>query len=297
MADTQDLGADEQSEFPVATDAVRKAAFVGDFVTVRRLVHEGAELNLIGRYGVTLLEQIVCDLLNQSSRPFQASDMVRLLIELGADPNLMGTDESVPLVPAMLAMDIPMLEALLEGGASPNPPGGVCDGSNLYDWAVLDYDMHVWESSQQSLLAGCGEADTDSEDAWLAVADRIALERGVRRPDHLLLLRKYGARSVEEGEGDNGGRAGSHCMVAKSPVPAQQIGLHDAVNYLSSILRDGCDWFDAELPIRLEAMHDLHGGDPAFVGLFDQVAHVYSGHVAAKAKEVLQSLGLDVSGR
>jgi hypothetical protein len=56
--------------------------------------------------------------------------MVRLLIELGAAQPRQ-PDDSGALVPAMLDIDTPVLRALLEGGANPNPSGGACKDNNL----------------------------------------------------------------------------------------------------------------------------------------------------------------------
>lgn len=201
MVDAQDtISAKPNEPFPPASEAVRNAASAGDFNKVRQLVRDGADLNVFDQYGDSLLEEIVCDLLNETDRSFQASEMVSLLIELGADPNLMQPDESVALVPAMLHMDLPMLKVLLEHGANPNPNGGVCEGHNLYDWADTDYQLTVWMrfSGEECPLAQRTDADLASEDAWLAFLDQMAIQYGARRPDHLMLLRQYGARSKEE---------------------------------------------------------------------------------------------------
>lgn len=41
-------------------------------------------------------------------------------------------------------------------------------------------------------------ADRATPDTWLAFLDRIAITYGKRRPDYLLLLRNYGARTYAE---------------------------------------------------------------------------------------------------
>lgn len=192
----------KSEQLPMASEAVCRAAYAGDFTSVRRLVSEGAELNVFGPRNESLLENVVCFLLNQTGLAFQASDMARLLIALGANPSLMRPDESSPLVPAMLFMDVPILEALLEGGADPNPPGGICGESNFYDWAVFDYEAEVWIYAESKALSESSEADAASEDSWLEFLDRKALEHGFRRPDHLRLLRRFGARSAEELESE-----------------------------------------------------------------------------------------------
>ncbi|WP_314407979.1 ankyrin repeat domain-containing protein [Pseudomonas kuykendallii] len=295
MVDAQDnFPAEPNGQFPFASEAVRRAASAGEFDTVRRLVREGAKLNVIAQDGDSLLEEIVLDLVNESSLSFQASDMVRLLLELGADPNLKGPDDSVALFPAMLNMDTPILEALLEGGANPNPPGGVCEGDNLYDWAAVDYELHVWGMGDQSPLAAHTEGDVATEDAWLAFVDRMALKHGVRRPDHLMLLRRYGAKTgVELKEADvMPRRERIHLDLAPEVLPSAR-SLEDAINFLNRLIRDGWDWSDLRLPDHLEALHNQHCNEPTFMALFEQAAHVYSDAVVAKAKEVLRSMGLD----
>jgi hypothetical protein len=297
MVDAQETSLTKPNgQFPFASEAVRWAAFAGDFNTVRRLVHEGADLNVFDRNGDSLLEVIVRGLLNEPGQAFQASDMVRLLIDLGADPNLMQAGESVALVPAMLHMDTPMLKALLEGGANPNPLGGVCEGNNIYDWGVFDYELEVWLLGQGSTLALRTAPDIASEDAWLAFIDRIAAQHGVRRPEHLILLRQYGARSAEELKDDNAGRQGDlRSKAPEPPVPPQQCGLHDAINFLTVMICEGCDWSDRELPVRLEAMYNLHSSEPTFMKLFEVAANVYSDIVVAKARAVLRSFDEDKS--
>jgi len=289
MVDAQGAFFTNDAQFPAASEAVFRAALVGDVETVRYLVDEGADLNVFGSLGNCLLEEIIFDLLSEPSLSFQASDIVRLLIDLGADPNLISPDGSVALVPAMLHMDVPMLRTLLEGGANPNPEGGVCDGGILYDWAWFDYQLEVWSlPGFESHLCDGFEADSDSEEAWLSFVDRKAIEHGVRRPDHLMLLREFGARSASELKGDQGD-SGNKPPKSSTLPPARD--LQDAKDFLALLVRDGWDWSDLSLADHLKALHNQHSNDPAFMALFEQAANVYSNAVVARAKQALRSFG------
>ncbi|TBU78882.1 ankyrin repeat domain-containing protein [Phytopseudomonas daroniae] len=188
--------------FPAASQAVYDAAVQGDFAHVKELVATGAELNVTGRFGDTLLQEIVSSLLIESPAPFRVA-MTRLLIELGADPNYLGEDRHSALVPAGLAMDMDLLQLLLEAGADPNGVGGFGEEEIFYDWAEFDYRYMTWMVNNPEVDSiyppeEPSETDKASEDAWLTWLDRMAIKYGVRRPDHLFLLRRYGAKTAQE---------------------------------------------------------------------------------------------------
>ncbi|MCZ4324628.1 hypothetical protein [Pseudomonas anguilliseptica] len=131
--------------------------------------------------------------------------MLRLLIERGANPNLLGEEGSSPLTAAMLGRDSELLEILLEAGADPNLPEGFTGTQSFYDWAVFDYIHEIWEAPFLFSPAPRLEAPTPpspedkaSEESWLQYLDRCAIKDGLERPNHLILLRKYGARTAHE---------------------------------------------------------------------------------------------------
>lgn len=189
------------SAFPIASQAVYVASIKGDFQQVNALVAAGANLNVFNGSGDTLLDYIV-DSLAREPGPFNG-DMLRLLLQLGADPNILGDGDCSALTTAMLFMDSELLEILLSAGADPNRPCGFDEAGTFYDWAEFDYRYNVWmrdnfEVDSINPLAEPSDADHISEDSWLGYLDRVALNHGVRRPDHLFLLRTYGAKAAQE---------------------------------------------------------------------------------------------------
>jgi Ankyrin repeats (many copies) len=184
------------------TRALLDAAAVGNFERVRQLAHTDADLNALDD-GETLLDRVVSAFTLSDSVPAFSADMLRLLLQLGADPNWPGDEGMTALHTAMLAKNIDLMRVLLEGGAAPNGMPGFSPDETLYDWAEFDYRYSVWDEPfglQGSLMPPDAPTATDeaSEDAWLRYLDRCALKHGVRRPDYLFLLREFGARKASE---------------------------------------------------------------------------------------------------
>lgn len=188
-------------KFSGASQAVYEAAIRGDFHQVNALVAAGANLNVLNSYGGTLLEEVVY-WMDEDKRQL-CGEMLRLLLQLGADPNILGDEGSSVLTAAMLHMDTELLGILLSAGADPNRPSGLCESNSFYDWAEYDYGYNVWmrDNAEFELMSPPEkptDADQLSEDSYLDYLDRMAVKYGVRRPDHLYLLRKYGAKAAHE---------------------------------------------------------------------------------------------------
>jgi hypothetical protein len=169
---------------------------------VRQLVQAGADLNALYD-GEPLLDRVVSVFILPNSVPAFAADMLRLLLQLGADPNRPGDEGMTALHTAMLAKNIELMRVLLEGGAEPNSMPGSSPGETLYDWAEFDYRCSTWDEPfglQGSLMPPDAPtaADKASEDAWLLYIDRCAVKHGARRPDYLFLLREFGGRRASE---------------------------------------------------------------------------------------------------
>ncbi len=178
------------------------AATAGDFERVRQLAQAGADLNALDD-GEPLLDRAVSAFTLLDSVPAFAADMLRLLLQLGADPNRPGDEGMTALHTAMLAQSVELMRILLEGGAEPNGMQGFGPGGTLYDWAEVDYRYSTWDEPfglQGSLMPPDTPtaADKASEDAWLLYLDRCAVKHGARRPDYLFLLREFGARTATE---------------------------------------------------------------------------------------------------
>lgn len=178
------------------------AATAGDFEQVRRLSQAGADLNvLVG--GDTLLDRVTFDLAMEEPVPAFAADMLRLLTQLGADPNAPGDEGMTALHSAMLKQNVELMRVLLEAGATPNRMPGFSPDETLYDWAYFEYRSSTWDEPfglQGSLTPPDAPtaADKGSQGAWLLYLDRCAVKHGVRRPDCLSLLREFGAQTAKE---------------------------------------------------------------------------------------------------
>ena len=168
-------------------------ASAGDLPGVRSLVAAGFDPTTRRVDGTPLLEELIGDLWYLPAIP--KYEVVKTMLELGADASQRSPDGTGPLYLAVMDMDTEMLRLLIDAGADPNDERMDSAFESLYDWAVLDYELDVW-----SLDEFGSPADTDlvDEDSWLRFLDREAIQRGRRRPDHLVLLRERGALSMAE---------------------------------------------------------------------------------------------------
>ncbi len=168
-------------------------ACAGDLDGLRALVAEGFDLSSLSPLGEASLETVLDDLYHAPEAPRYA--VVQELLRLGADARQRDTDGLGPLFTAVLAMDTEMLRILLDAGADPNTEKMDSAVESLYDWAVFDYRYEIWNLD---LPEEPTDSDRASDDAWLTFLDEMAVRFGKRRPDHLRLLRDRGARSMEE---------------------------------------------------------------------------------------------------
>ncbi len=180
-------------------DEIMNAACARDTRLLREMAAGGADFNETDKWGTSLLSDVL-ETLYREECPFRY-EVATLLVELGADVNILDREGSGPLNRALLHMDTKMLRFLLDAGADPNPNQFVeFNGESLYDDAEFDYRwLHVF-------FNGLPEKPTDedhkSEESWLAFLDRLAIKYNVRRPDYLFLLRVYGGRRRSELEGN-----------------------------------------------------------------------------------------------
>ncbi len=155
------------------------------------LLAQGLQINSTNRYKETLFLQAI-DAYRETPEQWQ---LINLLLDRGADPNIRDAYGHGPLTTAALNMDTSLIALLLENGAEPNTERGFTDEESIYDWAVWDYEYRVFTNSQ---LETPSETVKESEDSWLCFLDQQAKRYGLRRPDHLVLLRSWGARSQSE---------------------------------------------------------------------------------------------------
>lgn len=169
------------------------SACKGDIEAMRAQVVGGFDLNGKDRFGDTILERVINDLeLFPTTRKYE---VIREMLRLGADPQGLSEDGSSPLLIAVLNMDAEMVRILLDAGADPNAVGMRARNELLYDWADFVYRQEVWNVK---LPEEATMADRTDIDAGLRYLDRLAVKYGRRRPDHLRLLRERGALSISE---------------------------------------------------------------------------------------------------
>ncbi len=168
-------------------------AVIADNIDLLQELEKGdINFNEVEEDGSTLFEEILF-WLEHDDKPYKYS-IVKTLIKLGADPKICGPESGGPLVSPMLKMDTEMLKILFEAGADPNV-NGFTENELIYDWAEFDYRYQVLGINPPDEPT---EEDEKNEDTWLNYLDRTAVKHNDRRPDYLFVFRKYGARSIKE---------------------------------------------------------------------------------------------------
>ncbi len=188
-------------------DKLVNAALHGDLETIRTMVAEGFDLSTTNESGESLLTEVITNIANvyddtpQKNNYDELSpkrcEIVKLLLDLGADPNQLDEDGYGVLTHPALTMDTKLIKVLLEAGAKPNIFTAYGENQSLYDWAEMDYALHIWDINEFPEEPST-ELIADTEDDWLLWLDKMAIKYNKRRPDHLFLLREYGARTSSE---------------------------------------------------------------------------------------------------
>lgn len=169
------------------------AACAGDLDKLRQLAAEGADFNEVDESGTSPLLEVIEELCPVDN-PCRY-DVVSTLLALGADPNIFDEDGYGSLTVPMFRMDVPMLRLLLESGADPNKHPGYDDSQSFYDYAEMDYEIvHLWVPDKPN------DVEIENPDLYLRFLDRMAIKYNCARPEHLHLLRSYGALSKKEME-------------------------------------------------------------------------------------------------
>jgi hypothetical protein len=176
-------------------------ALLGDFIAVRNLVEQGFDINLIHPIsGDTVITAYCSEIyLKESENPFIVSQykyaMLEVLIDLGADVSL--GDES-PIVQPIWYCDKPMIELLAKAGIDMNAVSGRTEHETLYDTAKYAY-LRAVNLPNTGIKMLLDDLRYTSEDEWLECILTMAVEaRTFILPDHLVLMRRYGAKSFNE---------------------------------------------------------------------------------------------------
>jgi ankyrin repeat protein len=170
-----------------------EAALSLDFQRIDILLEQGYTLNCVNEQDDTLLAEICVDALF-AKNPHLCT-IVQELLKRGADPNFRNSEHGSALQVLMWNMETQVLRVLLEAGANPNNEAGFDESESFYEYAEFDYlfQMYDYHLPEQPT-----EADTLTPDTWLQFLDRLAIQYQRRRPDHLFLLRQFGAKTMEE---------------------------------------------------------------------------------------------------
>jgi ankyrin repeat protein len=161
--------------------ALRDAIVAGDTAAIAAALSAGADINC----SASLSDNSpLSDAL--SVAPFaRRFDVVRFLVEHGANVNYPGSDGCRPLFHAVLDWQDELFEYLLSHGADPNFQ--MCsDPETLFDWAVFDYMNDCYNLDMP-------EERRDDEEVvdWLS---RMATKYSRPQPRILEMLKRVGAK-------------------------------------------------------------------------------------------------------
>lgn len=189
------------SQADVLRDELRAALNVGGFDRATKLLQAGADINARDEFGDTRLKPVILDWGMIESRFERCRpEVVRFMLDRGADPKLLNDDGSGPLFSAVIDQNEEVLRLLLDAGADPNRERDYPE--SLYDHAEFNYRFDTYpETDGMELPEDSDEDDRANGDAWLEFLDRVAIKHGRPRPTLLRLLRQYGAKTMAELEG------------------------------------------------------------------------------------------------
>ena len=174
------------------------ALFHSDFDKAEELLRLGADINAQDESGDTLLADLLLDYEENEKRYLFA----KWMLGHGANPRLVDKDGGGPLFSAVIVQDTDLLRLLLDHGADPNLEND--QGETLYDYAEFDYrdETHDFYLPEKPT-----DVDKATVESWLQFLDRIAIKYQKRRPDYLFLLRERGALTWREQQQMQSGRS------------------------------------------------------------------------------------------
>jgi hypothetical protein len=160
------------------------------------LVEKKCDVNAVSDDGWSILATVINLYLDDPD----IEEKIKILIDLGADPNAGGVSEFGP-GPVLTLADTRLVKLLLTLGADPNIL--VQDYSSLGDYGYktiyedfyTSYLIEVWD--QNPPKEGRPRAQGNA-DEWLEYLDLAALAHKKIRPESLKLLRQHGGKTMPE---------------------------------------------------------------------------------------------------
>lgn len=162
-----------------------------------RLAGEGANLSERNAFGDPVFFDAVeaVEFSTDETNRARRMTVLQTLIDLGADPNVLGCDGSSVLILPIFGMRVDLVEFLLAAGVDPNLGCGE-PSETVYDVSIFDYYYEAFLAPNLAELVP--PKDIGDEDAFLAWLDQEAEAKGYLRPTIPLLLRRFGALSQSE---------------------------------------------------------------------------------------------------
>lgn len=160
------------------------------------LVEKKCDVNAVSDDGWSVLASVI----NLYSDDPDIEEKIRILVDLGADPDAGGTSEFGP-GPVLTLAGTRLVKLLLTLGANPNvlvifhSPLGDHDYSTIYEDSYGSYLSQVWDRKPPK--EGMPDSQASVED-WLEYLDLAAIAHKKVRPESLKLLRQFGAKTMPE---------------------------------------------------------------------------------------------------
>ncbi|MET4695025.1 ankyrin repeat domain-containing protein [Endozoicomonas lisbonensis] len=155
---------------------------------IQKRLNSGCDINARNHCGETVLQSAVSALYDYKYK----ITILEYLLCHGADFTLMDEDRTGPLTEAVINMDAESLKLLLDHGADPNAEAGFTKRETLYDEAV---DWYSYKHFDCFCLSGFIDEDIyEDHNLWLESLHQLAKDTGNPAPEHLSILRGYGAK-------------------------------------------------------------------------------------------------------
>ena len=179
--------------FDVIESLIQKVCSIsvyGDTTAVKSAIREFSNLNISSRSGNSLLMEVIQAMGGENESRYA---IINLLLDVGADPNMLSSKKDNVLQIPTYQMDSNMIILLINRGCNPNYGHGPIGNDSLYDWALRDYLFVIGLDQYPEFLDSFKD-----EDEKLAQIVTIAQSLTRPGPNHLQTLRKNGALTQKE---------------------------------------------------------------------------------------------------